>query len=304
RARDDGSCQPREPEALRFVDRLAVDGHVRRQPNPAIVPWGFRIPLLGELQPPGREWHSLRQPQPGVILDGHPLDTEHQEGEVHFAGLQHRQARRAVWHSLHDDALDRWFLPPVLLVRLKHQFHAGSHPNEAIGTEADRLTLPAFLPDLFDVLPGGDPRSAGRRRRVEDQEVGPGRVQHEPHPVLVGNLHGLYSLVKQLARDAPVTLEGKLHIVGREGIAIVKLEALAELELVYEPVRAFPPRLRQTRRHVVTWQGLGQGVVQRVQELEQGAEDRGLRGIEKRGSYRGVEGDRQLAFRWALRLDL
>ena len=192
-------------------------------------------------------------------------------------------------------------LAPVLLVGLEHELDAGVHAHEPIGPEPHRLALEALLADLLDVLLGHDPGGAGGRRGIERQEVRPGRVQHEAHAVRVDDLHRLHPLVQELGRGAPVALEAELHVLGREGIAVVEPEALAQLELVHEPVRALLPGLGQARRHVVAGQRLDQRVVQRIEKHERRADPRGLGGIEKRGGDRGVEGDGELAVRLGLR---
>ena len=53
-AGDDRPRQPREAHALGDVDGLGIHGQGRGQSDPAIVPVGLGIPLLGKLEPPGR----------------------------------------------------------------------------------------------------------------------------------------------------------------------------------------------------------------------------------------------------------
>ena len=260
----------------------------------------FGFHCSGELHPPARGRDGVDQSKLGVGLDGRRLHADHQVAEVRLAGFQHGQAGRAVGDALDDDALDRRLLAPVLLVRLQHDLHARVHTHEPKGSQPHGLTAKAVLADLLDVFLGHDPGGAGGRGGVEDQKVRPGAVQDEPHAMGVDDLHGLHPLVQNLGRDAPVALEAELHVLGRERIAVVEPETLAQLEFVHEPVRTLSPRLGQARRHVVAGQRLDQRVVQGVEEHKRRAESRRLGRIEKRGSDGGVEGDGQLALGPAL----
>src|ERR1700730_17035553 len=42
-----------EAESQRLIDARAIDSEARRQANPRIVPWGFRVPLIREIEPEG-----------------------------------------------------------------------------------------------------------------------------------------------------------------------------------------------------------------------------------------------------------
>src|SRR5215467_9614256 len=118
------------------------------------------------------------------------------------------------------------------------------------------------------------------------------------------DLDGLHTLAQQLGGSAPVALEAEFHVRGREGVAVVKLEALPQLELVREAIWTLAPRFRQAGRHVIPGQRLDQRVVQGVQERERSGDPWGLGRIEERRGDRSVEGDSQLAVRLALRTDL
>src|SRR5229473_4717917 len=145
-------------------------------------------------------------------------------------------ARRvAVGNALDDDSLDRRPLAPVLLVCLQHQLHSGSHAREAIGSEPHRLASESLLTDLLDVLLGHDPRRARGRGGIEDEEVGPRRVQDEADAIRVNDVHGLDPVVQKVRGGAAITQEAELHVLRREGVAVVELEPLAQLEFVHEP---------------------------------------------------------------------
>src|SRR5216683_7119640 len=117
-------------------------------------------------------------------------------------------ARRvAVGNALDDDSLDRRPLAPVLLVCLQHQLHSGSHAREAIGSEPHRLASESLLTDLLDVLLGHDPRRARGRGGIEDEEVGPRRVQDEADAIRVNDVHGLDPVVQKVRGGAAIARE-------------------------------------------------------------------------------------------------
>src|SRR5262245_26091840 len=60
----------------------------------------------------------------------------------------------------------------------------------------------------------------------------------------------------------------KLHVLGRERIAVVELQPLAQLELVGELIGADRPGFGEARRHLVAGHRLHQRVVERVEDPE------------------------------------
>jgi hypothetical protein len=61
--------------------------------------------------------------------------------------------------------------------------------------------------------------------------------------------------LRSLGPAAPVSLERELHVVRRDGIAVVELRVLPDHELVGESVLRERPRLGQARRHDIA--GIG-----------------------------------------------
>src|SRR5262249_62394124 len=120
----------------------------------------------------------------------------------------------------------RGVVTSVLVGALERQRHARAHADEAVGPEADRLALEPLLAALLDVFLRDAPRRTGRRRRIEREKVGPGRVEHEAHAMRIDNLYSLHPLVQHLGRCAAIAVEAELHVLGRERIAVVELEAL------------------------------------------------------------------------------
>ena len=94
----------------------------------------------------------------------------------------------------------------------------------------------------------------------------------------------------RLRRRAAIALEGELHVVGGDGLAVVEPRALAQHELVDEAVLGQAPRLGQARRHGVAGHRLHQRVVQRVEHHERRADPGRLGGIEPGRGERDVNG--------------
>src|SRR5207249_7238774 len=93
---------------------------------------------------------------------------------------------------------------------------------------------------------------------------------------------------EELRPRALVALEGELHVGGRDRLAVVELHALADDELVREPVLRRRPRLREARRVLPGRHGLHQRVVQRVEHHERRDDALGLGGVEPAGGQRDV----------------
>src|SRR6266508_4443407 len=84
----------------------------------------------------------------------------------------------------------------------------------------------------------------------------------------IDDLDLLDALVQRLGPRPFVALETELHVLGGEGIAVVKLEPAAKLELVRLSVRAFLPRLREAVPHLLPRQWAEHRVVDRVEQPE------------------------------------
>jgi len=84
-------------------------------------------------------------------------------------------------------------------------------------------------------------------------------MKNKAHVIGADDGYLFYLFVQQLALG---TLEAKFDIVGREGIAIVKMQPLAQFELIHSLVRAQRPRFRQTRGQVVARHRLHERIVQ------------------------------------------
>ena len=169
--------------------------------------------------------------------------------------------------------------------------------DELVGAEADRLPLEAVVADPLDVLLGHHPARAAHQRSVERHEVRPGLAQLKADAVRIDD-HDLAHLVVEDLR-ALGAMKAELHVLGGEGVAVVELESLAQLELVGELVRAHRPRLGQARRHQIAGHRLHERVVDRVEHPERG-EPLELSRIEPHGRERHVQRPAHLAFRLGL----
>src|SRR5215471_10982442 len=92
-----------------------------------------------------------------------------------------------------------------------------------------------------------------------------------------------------------VAPEGKFHILSGEGVAVVKLDALAELEFIDPLVVAHRPRLGQRGGHEIARHRLDQGIMQRVENPKERLPAHGhLARIEPGGREGHVEGPAHL----------
>jgi len=121
-------------------------------------------------------------------------------------------------------------------------------------------------------------------------------LETEAHAVWVRDLDRCHSVLHRLRRRAAVPLEGKLHVVGGDGVAVVELRALAEHELIDKAVFGQAPRLGEARRHGFAGHRLHQRVVQRVEHHERCGNAGRLRGVEPGWGERDVNGPGHLPF--------
>src|SRR2546427_4349868 len=88
------------------------------------------------------------------------------------------------------------------------------------------------------------------------------------HRQRIDDLHLADASSKFPGPSALITLETEFHVLGGDGVAVVELEAAAQLELVHEPVRALRPRLRQAVAHLLPRHRADQRIVERIQHTE------------------------------------
>ena len=103
-------------------------------------------------------------------------------------------------------------------------------------------------------------------------------------------------VLDHLVGRAAVALEGELHVLGGDGLAIVKPRPFAEDELVDETVLGDGPRLGQARRRRLAGHGFHHGVVQRIEHHEGRDHPDGVGGIEPERGQRDVHAPDELAF--------
>src|SRR5206468_9462048 len=128
--------------------------------------------------------------------------------------------------------------------------------------------------------------SAGSRRAIERHEVGPGLLETKAHPILIHDLHRPHLGLEQARTRAAVAIEGELHVLRGERITVLEADALAQGELVDEPVAAHLPRLRERRPHARPGQRPHQRIVHRVVHHEGQRGPRGIRRIKERRRQR------------------
>src|SRR2546427_1841991 len=199
-----------------------------------------------------------------------------------------RQPRGLVGHGLEDEAVDARALPPVWLVRFEYELHAGVERDEPVRAGTDGRLLEAVVADLLDVLLGYDPAGAGGEAAVVGHEVRPGLLEPKADPARIHDLDRRDLLSQELRRGATIPLEGELHVLGGDGIAVVELHAVAENELVDEAVLRHAPGFGEARRHGVARHRLHHRTLQRVEDHERCTDPPGPPGVQPRGGGRGV----------------
>ncbi len=234
---------------------------------------------------PGRAPHFLTE-RPG-----------HGIGNIGFAPLEHRHPGRDLRDHLERELLHARRLAPVALEGLEQELDARRERDEAIGPGADRVLLEALLADLLDVFLGDDPAGARGRRAVEGHEVGPRLLELEADTGRVRRLHRCHPVLENLRGDATIPLERELHVLRGDRLAVVEAHALAQDELVDEPVGRHAPRLGQARSHALARHGLEHRVVKRVEHHERRDEPRRLGRLEERRRQREVQRPGDLARR-------
>src|SRR6202030_1495562 len=95
--------------------------------------------------------------------------------------------------------------------------------HDLVRARSDGRLAEALLADLLDVLLRNHPARARHERAVESREVGPGLLEHEPHAVRGEYLDLLHRVLQRLGGAPAVALEGELHVLRGDRIAVVEL---------------------------------------------------------------------------------
>src|SRR5262245_30731574 len=266
------------------------------------MPGGGGVPLIEELQPLDDAAPCAHEPQLWIGGDRRPFVAEHVPHNIGFPRLQHGQPCAGLGDMLEENLSNRGGLAPIAVRRFKDEGHPRVEADKAIGSQSNGMPLKALVADPLDVLFGDNPSRPADHGGIDDEEVGPGGVEHDTQVMGVDDLDGLDPRVQLLGREALVAPEAKLDVLRRARIAIVEGEPGAQRDVVDQPVRAFRPGGRQGGGHEIGRQGLEQRIMERVQKGQWGGP--WPRGIEKRGRNRLASGDDELPLRRALRRSL
>jgi len=250
--------------------------------------------LIGEDQPVVGRKHGFQR-EPGRAPDLSGQLAADQVDDVGITALERRQPRGVVGNHTEDQPLHVRRLAPILVERLEYQLYAGGERDEAVRTGADRRFFIAVVANFLDVLLRDDPPGARRACPIEGHEIGPGLLEPKPDAAGIEDLDRRDPLLEGLGEDAPIALEGELHVLGGDGLAVVELGPRSQFELVDEPVGRGTPRFGEAGRHAPAGHRLHEGVVSGREDHERRALD-GLRGVEPGGHQRRVHGPRHLPF--------
>jgi hypothetical protein len=113
----------------------------------------------------------------------------------------------------------------------------------------------------------------------------------------IGGLDREHPLLHQIVRGTLIALEGELHVVGRDRVAIVKPGTLADDKLVAEAVLGRRPRFGEARRQRLTRHRLHHRIMERVHHHEGGDDARCLRRVKPCRGQRDVHAPNQLPLR-------
>ena len=216
--------------------------------------------------------------------------------DVDFALLQRGGARRLLGDRPEDQAFHVRRLPPVAVEGLDHQLDARVEGDEAIRAGTDGRALEAVLADFLHVFLRHDPSATGRHGSVEREEIGPGLLQPEPDVTGIDGQHLAHLVLEDLRARAAVALERELHVLGRDRLAVMELRALADDEVVREPVLRRRPRLGEAWRERTRRHRLHHRVVQCPEDHERRGDSLGVRRIEEPRRDRDVDTVGDLAF--------
>ena len=211
-------------------------GEARRQPHAPVRPGRAGRPLLGEHQEEHAVGAHRGQGEPGGAPDVLGDRAVQEVGDVHLAALERGGARGLLGDAADHQALDARGLAPVAVEGLERELDPRLEAHELVRPGADGRLAEAVLADPLEVLLGHDPRRAGRARAVEGHEVRPRVLQVEADAARVHHLHVANPVLQDRRGRAPVALEGELHVLRGDRIAVVEARALAEHELPGAPV--------------------------------------------------------------------
>src|SRR5437870_5180774 len=299
-------------------ERLEAGRRVPEGPGAALddVP-ELLLPVLGE------EGRALERPELGP--DGDRLQVIH--NGLREVGVGHVAVVVTGGEAVRVAGLGEELPGPGRIVRVRGRLpeEVEARGDDAVGDlrEAQGLGLVDRRPVDRQVDGQAHSPVVPRRLRVplidEDEPEGGGRgvgLEREPgrplallglaaadrvddvglaaHALGVDHLDGGDALPEGGGGRAAVALEGELDVLGGHGFAGVEPDALAQDELVDEPVGRGAPRLGETGRHRVAGHRLHQRVVERVEHHERRDDPRGLGGVEPRRGEGDVNAPRQL----------
>ncbi len=249
------------PSVSASLSALAVDREACRLAHARVVPRRFRVPHIEKIEVMRADPAGKGEFQRRIVLDRLGELALEQIGNIRFAAFQHGKPCRAFRYAEVNKALHRRLFAPIILIGLQHQFDTRFHADEFVGSEADRVLLVTVCPDLLEIFLRRDPAGRAPQRAVSRHEIRPWFVEDKPHRMRIDDNDLLHLLLELRPLG---TLEAELNVLRCERVTVVEFDALPQLELVGELVRALGPGFRKARRHAVPRHRLHQSVVQRV----------------------------------------
>src|SRR5205807_7978289 len=132
--------------------------------------------------------------------------------------------------ALHNQRLHVGRFAPVFGEGFELHLDACLLANEAVGSGSNWGLLEAIRTYLLVVRLGYHPARATRRTPVQGQEVEERCFEVEADCARIRSLDSVSLVMQELGVRATVLLERELHVFGCDRIAVVELDALAQLE--------------------------------------------------------------------------
>ena len=121
---NDTSGDPGEAKGQCLVDGLVIDGQAGGEPHALVMPWRFRIPLVGEVEPECRLDDGRLEGEPLGALQLLGELAADRVGNIDLAALEGSQPRGLVGDHPEHQSLYVGRLAPILIEGLHGQLQA------------------------------------------------------------------------------------------------------------------------------------------------------------------------------------
>src|SRR5262249_19617764 len=147
--------------------------------------------------------------------------------DVRLATLQHGKPGRRLRYRDHGEFLGVDG-PIVALEGFELDLHPRLDRGQLVGSSANRPALKAVWTNLLVILCWHDPTSSRHVARTQQQqEIEEWFLEAEADGARVDDVHGLGLHLEGGRERAAIVLVAEFDVLGRDGLAVVKLDAFA-----------------------------------------------------------------------------